>query len=233
MMKETTTRVFCPTIDGQLLTTNIDACLSPMQSGNVALMIGTNKDEATMFTRKGLEMVPTNSKDLDRDFLYVLKPDEKLRITSSYKKYPSKRAVLDLVTDGVFRIPAIRMAECQSKHSPVYMYRFEWSSFLLNLAGKRSFHGLELPFVFGNTEIEASKLLRVIATKKLRKRLSSEMQQAWINFARYGNPNGEQKETWKKFDTGERATMIFNRKTELVADPDGEQRKAWDGVAYY
>ncbi len=233
MMKETTTRVFCPTIDGQLLTTNIDACLNPTQSGHVALMIGTNKDEATMFTRKGLEMVPTKSKELEKDFLYVIKEDEKLRITSAYKQYPRKRGVLDLVTDGVFRIPAIRMAECQSKHSTVYMYRFEFTSFLLNLTGKRSFHGLELPFVFGNTENKVSKLLKVLANKKTRLRLSSEMQLAWINFARYGNPNGEHGNTWKNYDVKDRSTMIFNRKTKLVNDPGSTQRKAWDGVDYY
>ena len=59
------------------------------------------------------------------------------------------------------------------------------------------------------------------------------MQTAWINFARYGNPNGKDAENWKRFDTNERATMIFDRKCTLITDPDQVQRKAWEGVSYY
>ncbi len=234
MVKKTPNKVFSPTIDGQLLSTDIAACLSPQQSGNVALMIGTNKDESTMFASRRLQMAPDNAKDLEREFFYVFKPGEKEKVTAAYTKYPRKRGVLDLLTDAVFRIPAIRMAECQSKHSPVYMYRFEWSSFALNLAGLRSFHGLEIPFVFGTTEGRAGKLLKVIATKKTIARLGGKMQQAWINFARYGNPNGNSgSNEWKPFDEKGYATMIFNRQSVLVEDPDATQRKAWEGVSYY
>jgi para-nitrobenzyl esterase len=234
MIKETPYKVFSPTIDGRFLTTDIFQCLSPTQSGNVSLMIGTNKDEATMFASRKLKMAPNNSKDLEREFFYAFKPHEKERIISAYKKYPRKRGVLDLLTDAVFRIPAIRLAECQSRHSPVYMYRFEYSSFLLNLIGLRSFHGLEIPFVFGNTQDgRTGKLIKFIATKKTIKQLSESMQTAWLNFARYGNPNGKESETWKPFDTDIRATMIFDRISFPVNDPDAEQRKAWEGVQYY
>jgi para-nitrobenzyl esterase len=98
----------------------------------------------------------------------------------------------------------------------------------------RSFHGLEIPFIFSNTEGgRTGKLIRYIATKKTIKKLSSTMQSAWVNFARYGNPNGKEQETWKPFDTDFRATMIFNKSSTLVNDPDSEQRKVWEGVQYY
>jgi para-nitrobenzyl esterase len=226
--------VFSPTIDGKLLTTDIFQCLSPAQSGNVSLLIGTNKDEATMFASRRLKMAPNNSRDLEREFFHVFKPGEKEKVVSAYKKYPRKRGVLDLLTDAVFRIPAIRLAECQSRHSTVYMYRFEYSSFLLNLSGLRSFHGLEIPFVFGNTEEgRTGKLMKYVATKKTAKTLTAQMQGAWLNFARYGNPNGKEPEIWKPFDTDIRATMIFDRKCAPVNDPDADQRKAWEGVQYY
>lgn len=234
MIKETPYKVFSPTIDGSFITTDIFQCLSPAQSGNVALMIGTNKDEATMFASRKLKMAPDNSKDLEAQFFHVFKPEEKKRITAAYKKYPRKRGVVDLLTDAVFRIPAIRLAECQSKHSPVYMYRFEYSSFLLNLAGLRSFHGLEIPFVFGNTEGgRTGRLIKYIASRKTIKTLTTQLQGAWLNFARYGNPNGKEDTAWKPFDTELRTTMIFDRNSAPVNDPDAEQRKAWEGVQYY
>ncbi len=233
MIAETPNKVFSPTIDGKLLVNDISTCLSPAQSGNVALMIGTNKDESSMFASRKLKMAPRNAKQLEKEFFYLLTPEEQKRVTAAYTQYPNKRGVLDLLTDAIFRVPAIRVAECQSMHSPVYMYRFQWSSFLLNLSGMRSFHGLEIPFVFGNTEGRIGKILRLISTKKLVKRLSGEMQLSWINFARYGNPNGVGEGQWKPFDKDTRNTMLFDKKSIVVDDPDATQRKAWEGVSYY
>lgn len=233
MIAETPNKVFSPTIDGHLLKADIFTCLNPLQSPDVALMIGTNKDESTMFASKRLKMAPSTAAGLDKELFPVFRPEDKNKVIAAYPDYPKKRAVLNLLTDAVFRIPAIRLAENQSQHADVYMYRFEWSSFLLNVAGLRSFHGLEIPFVFGNKEGRSGRLLKLLATNRMIKSLSGQMQTAWINFARYGNPNGKDAENWKRFDTNERATMIFDRKCTLIADPDQVQRKAWEGVSYY
>ena len=232
MVANTNYKVFTPTIDGDVLTTDIFKCMKPDPESNVALMLGTNMNESTMFASRKLKMAPRNSKELEKYFDDVAK-DSKGKVTSAYAGYPKKKAVLDILTDAVFRIPNIRLAECRSQFAPVYMYRFEWSSFLLNASGLKSFHGLEIPFVFGNSGGRIGKILKLIATKKLIARLSGEMQQSWINFARYGNPNGIGTETWKRYNTTERPTMIFNKESKLAQDPDAKQRAAWDGVSYY
>jgi para-nitrobenzyl esterase len=233
MIEKTTQKVFSPTIDGQFVTNDIFTCLNPKQSGDVALLIGTNKDESTMFASRRLRMVPSNAKALEKEFLCLISPEQQKRITSAYTAYPRKRGVLDLLTDAVFRMPAVRVADCQSVHSPVYMYRFEWNSFLLKLAGLRSFHGLEIPFVFGNNEGRNGKLLRLIASKKRIKSLTGQIQQSWINFAHYRSPNKPDTNNWKAYDSKERATMIFDKKSRLVMDPDANIRQAWEGVYYY
>ncbi|HLP51865.1 MAG TPA: carboxylesterase family protein, partial [Chitinophagales bacterium] len=233
MVEHTNYKVFSPTIDGKLLTEDIFKCQKPDVNGGVELMLGTNKHEATMFASRKLKMAPRTSKGLEKYFDEVTSNDSKVKVTSAYKHYPRTKGVIDILTDAVFRIPAIRLAECHSMYAPVYMYRFEWSSFALNVVGLRSFHGLEIPFVFNCTEGKTGKLLKLIATKKLIKRLSGEMQQAWVNFARYGNPNGTGEQVWKPYSVNDRSTMIFNRKSGLQQDPDGKQRAAWEGVSYY
>ncbi len=233
MVKETNQKVFSPTVDGDILTGDIFKCMKPALGGEVPVMIGTNKHEATMFASKKLAMAPRTSKGLEKYFDEVTNEKSKKQVLASYPKYPKTSAVIDVLTDAIFRIPAVRLAECRSTYAPVYMYRFEWSSFALNIAGLKSFHGLELPFVFHCTEGKTGKLLKLICTKKTIKRLSGQMQQSWVNFARYGNPNGTGQQTWKPYTANERNTMIFNRKSELVLDPDGTQRKAWEGVSYY
>jgi para-nitrobenzyl esterase len=232
MVDNTNQKVFSPTIDGDILTDDIFKCLKPEQDRNVALMIGTNKDEASVFASKSLHMMPGNAKGLNKYFDEVAK-ESREKVTKAYANFPRKSGVLDILTDAVFRIPAIRLAECHSMSAPTYMYRFEWNSFALKLAGLKAFHGLEIPFVFGNTEKGIGKILKAIATKKLIERLSNEMQNAWLNFARYSNPNGTGVQTWLPYSITDRATLIFNRKTELVHDPDKQKREAWDGVVYY
>lgn len=233
MVEHTNYKVFSPTIDGKLLTDDIFKCQKPDVTTPVELMIGTNKHEATMFASKRLKMAPRTAEGLEKYFDQVTTPESKVKVTKAYAKYPRTSGVIDILTDAVFRIPAIRLAECRSMYAPVYMYRFEWSSFALNVAGMKSFHGLELPFVFGSYDGNQGKLLKVIATKRLINRLSGQMQDAWINFARYGNPNGNGEQVWKPYTTNERATMIFDKRSRLAIDPDGKQRAAWDGVVYY
>lgn len=233
MIDSTNQKVFSPTIDGQLLTNDIFKCMKPDLANRVPVMIGTNHDEATMFASKKLKMMPDNSEGLDKYFSEATSKENHKKVVTAYSNYPKKSGVMDILTDAIFRIPAIRIAECRSTYAPVYMYRFEWSSFLLNISGRKSFHGLEIPFVFQSTEGKTGKLLKAIATKKLIARLSGEMQTAWINFARYGNPNGNGEVTWKPYSVEDRSTMIFSRKSKLLQDPDSKQREAWDGVVYY
>lgn len=232
MMKETNYKVFSPTIDGRLLNGDIYySCLNPEQSGNVSLMIGTNRNESSMFAGKSLHMMPSKAKDLEAQYLNSFSVEQKNRIVSSYESYPKKKAVFDILTDGVFRNPAIRLAECQGIHSPVYMYRFDFAPTALKLAGMGAFHGLEIPFVFGNREDKFGKLVKVIATNKTGERLTEEMQTAWLNFARSGNPNGTAG-NWQPYDQDTRATMLFNKESKVVLDPDSKQRMAWEGVKY-
>ena len=226
-------KVFSPTIDGELLTHDIFKCMKPEVGGIVPVLIGCNRNESSMFASKRLKIAPNNAKDLEKYFDAVTTQESKTKVTTAYSKYPRKSAVLDILTDAVFRVPSIRLAECRSLYAPVYMYRFEWSSFALNISGLGSFHGLEIPFVFGNHEGKLGGLLKLIATKKLANRLTDQMQTAWLNFARYGNPNGKGEETWKPYTVDERATMIFSKESKLVKDPDAKQRAAWDGVVYY
>ncbi len=233
MVAETNEKVFSPTIDGDILTGDIFKCMKPEIGGKVALMIGTNMNESTMFASKRLKMAPRTSKELEKYFDAVTTKEEKEKVLAAYSNYPRKSGVTDILTDAIFRVPAIRLAECRSTYSSVYMYRFEWTSFALNVSGLKSFHGLEIPFVFGNEQGKLGGFLKVIATQKLIARLSGEMQQAWINFARYGNPNGTGAETWKPYSAADRSTMIFNKKSHVVQDPNGTQRAAWQGVKYY
>jgi para-nitrobenzyl esterase len=56
------------------------------------------------------------------------------------------------------------------------------------------------------------------------------MSEAWLAFARRGDPGHDGIPDWPAYDTDDRATMVFDRQTELAFDPFPAERVAWDGV---
>ena len=57
-----------------------------------------------------------------------------------------------------------------------------------------------------------------------------ERAEAWLAFARSGNPTHAGTANWPEYDTSRRATMVFDAESGRVDDPAGAQRRAWDAV---
>ena len=118
------------------------------------------------------------------------------------------------------RINAIKLAERKyaQGQAPVYMYLFAWRS--PALGGKLGApHTVEIPFVFDNTDIPKVMTAGGLDVKALAARTS----EAWIQFARSGNPNHEGLPNWPAYTTGERATMVFDNACKVVDDPGSEE----------
>jgi len=132
-----------------------------------------------------------------------------------------------VLTDAIFRVPSIRVAEAQSaRRQNTWMYMFSWPS--PTVAGARACHAIELPFVFGNFKGQVAKLVGTQAPQAL----SNTIQDAWAAFARTGNPNASGVPSWKAYSTGARATMVFNTTTSQQDDPEGQNRMVWNGVPF-
>jgi len=54
------------------------------------------------------------------------------------------------------------------------------------------------------------------------------MRQAWVAFARSGNPNHEGLVKWPAYDVASRATMFFDRDTAVIDAPHEEERLFWE-----
>jgi para-nitrobenzyl esterase len=234
LMKEIKTeptllKVFCPTIDGDFIPHDLLSTIKAGQCTGIDLLIGTNKNEANLFAMKKLNMAPTTADQL-APYIKHIPADKKTALFNTYKDYPSRDGILDLITDGLFAMPAIQLAGYQCEYASTYMYRFDWCSKPLKTVGLKACHGLELPFVFGTFHTNLGKKVLLFANKKRIHNLSDQIQTAWLNFAHTGNPNAAGNETWKKYKDTDRSTMIFDKQTLLQNDPGSQQRKAWTGV---
>jgi len=53
--------------------------------------------------------------------------------------------------------------------------------------------------------------------------LATRVSQAWVNFARNGNPNHSGLPEWKRFDAQSKTTMVFNDRCEAKDNLDTAQ----------
>jgi hypothetical protein len=76
-------------------------------------------------------------------------------------------------------------------------------------------HTMEVPFVFDNVDGCKSE----VGDGPERYALAKNMSDAWVAFARDGNPNHKGLPNWRPFDAQDRETMIFNTECKLVNAP--------------
>jgi para-nitrobenzyl esterase len=153
------------------------------------------------------------------------------RVIDTYKKlYPNKspsEIYFLLCTDRRMRMGSIMLAERKFKQgkAPVYLYLFAWRS--PALGGKLGApHTVEIPFVFDNTDIP--KVMTTGGSEV--KALAAKVSEAWIQFARSGNPNHKGLPNWPSYTIPERATMVFDNTCQAINDHGSVERKLWESL---
>ena len=209
---------WAPTVDGSVLPRQPFSPDAPEQSKDVPMMIGTTIHEFSLSTY--VPQLRTIDKSAAIEYLktkYGEKTEEFLRLfENTYPDYQPK----DLIdTDFTFRPSAIEQAMIKARQggAPVYTYMFAWESPVLD-GILRSTHCMEIPFVFNNADIHAS----MTGGGKDALELAEKMSQAWINFARTGDPNTEDLPQWPAYNCSEGAAMIFNDDCEVRYNHDKE-----------
>jgi para-nitrobenzyl esterase len=122
-----------------------------------------------------------------------------------------------------FRMGAVRLASLRAEAggAPSWNYIFQWQTPVFD-GRPRAFHGLDVPFVFANTD-----LCDQATGGGLRPRaLASVMAATWARFARTGNPNGGKLPYWPAFTPENSAAMLFEDHSRIALDPDPAFRKA-------
>ena len=191
---------------------------APEQSKDIPVMLGTTIHEFTMstympqfrnITREGaIEFLKTKYGEKTAEFVEIFD-----------KTYPDAQPEDMIDTDFIFRPGTTELAGIKSRQggAPVYTYLFCWESPVLD-GILRSTHCMEIPFVFNNADVHAT----MTGGGPEAIRLADVMSQAWINFARTGNPDTEELPEWPAYDCTEGATMFFNNECEVRYNHDKE-----------
>lgn len=215
-----------PAMDGTIVAEHPFEPKAPSLSSNVPLMIGTVVKENgrnLIYPRTASEAI---TQDELRKRVTEKHPGRADAIISAFRDlYPGLTPVdlLERIEDTAPRNAAILQAQrkAQLNAAPAFLYLFAWHTSAFD-GGPGAFHGAEVPFVFDNTD----RCAPITGGTSEARSLAARMSDAWVHFARTGNPNHPGLPEWPAFATDRVQTMVFDNTCEVKDNHDREARES-------
>ena len=224
---------FRPLIDGDILPKLPLKAFGDGYCKDIDFMIGSNSEEFKLFLAapqfQGLTGEKLESMLIGFLSMAGISMNKGKELLELYKKEEEGSSLVDILTiltsDAMFRIHSSHYLEAHNLHnSNTYNYLFTMKSPLMD--GKLgSCHALEIPFVFGTTKIP--RLDEFAGKGPDVEMVCEQMMDAWIAFARTGNPNADSIPDWPAYETEKRSTMVFGKDTKVVEKYHDKHREAW------
>ena len=218
--------VFSPTVDGRILPQHPFYPKASPVSADVPVMIGSTRTEMTLFSLDDPSAFSLNDEEM-RARVTNLLGGQATTMINLYRKLNPGASPSDIyfliASDHRYVAPTMIIAQRRAElgKGSVYLYYFTWET---PVQGGRlkSPHTMEIPFAFDNVQISA----RITGGGADAVALADKISDAWIAFARTGNPNTPKLPHWPAYDADNRATMVINNVCRVVHDPLREQRLA-------
>jgi para-nitrobenzyl esterase len=230
--------LFAPVVEGELLPERPLRALCQGAARDVELLIGSTRDEMRLYV--GAPFEPRDEDALAAVVAAQLPGDAHTRgaraaaLVEAYRGARRARGertsppdlLWAILTDLYLRVPATRLAAGHARHQPeTRMYLFTWASPARDGAFG-SCHALDLPFTFGN--LDAPGMAGFAGTGEAAQRLAANLMEAWLGFARRGDPAHAGIGAWPAYEAGQRITMELGARCGAREAPREAERAAWD-----
>jgi para-nitrobenzyl esterase len=201
----TTSRTIGPTVDGDFLPEQPRTLYESGNFNKVPYLLGSNTDEGTLFTAAN---VITTEAQYDAALkMQYMSAAEAIKALYSLDKFadakpnPAHAALSRVAGDARLVCTTTDTARLAAAHAPaVYTYNFDIPVRMgLSPTFLGATHGAELVYVFQTSPSFEEK---ETATSEL-------MQRYWTNFARTGDPNGDDAPEWPTFSNESDRRMNF------------------------
>jgi para-nitrobenzyl esterase len=214
-----------PVLDGRSVPRHPFMPDAPALSADIPVIVGANKDETTVL------FPPPDAFDLDwaglRKHLTKAMPRVEIdKLIEQLRRLRPQATPSDLyftvTTELGMGTNARTLATRKARQgaAPVYLYRLEWET-PVNGGRLRAHHGLDVPLMFDN--VANAPGLRASGSTDAQ-RVADAMSDAWLTFARTGNPNAPGLAYWPAFEPEMQPTMVFDAVSRAKSDPIRELR---------
>lgn len=211
-----------PVVDGRILPHQPFDPDAPAQSADVPLLIGTCLEDFGF----GLRDKSDNEASLHA-YAEEQAPGHADEVLAAYRRlYPAKRPYLlkaMISTDVRTRRNAVIQAERKAAQhaAAAYLYRWDWPA--PGGDGRwGAVHGTDLSPSLSNPTTPMS--MNTAGARVMARRIG----QAFITFAKTGDPNNRAIPLWPPYDPDRRPVMIFDTETRVADDPDRDLRLLWN-----
>jgi para-nitrobenzyl esterase len=219
---------FSPVVDGKYMPNHPFDPVAAPTGLNVPVIVGTNRDESATFLAGDPKRRRLSDAEL-RQRLLPLCGDRVDNLIAIYKKSRPQATPWDLLigiqSEGSRR-SSITLAERKAAAggAPVFMYLVNYQSDFLGGLFKAG-HGVEIAYVFDVVDD-----VPYVGSQPDRHEFAAAMSEAWLAFARTGNPSHPGIPKWEPYTEKNRATMVFDMPSKLVIDPYRNELDAWKGM---
>jgi para-nitrobenzyl esterase len=209
---------FGPVIDGSVLPSALFVDKAPVISADVPMIIGTTLNEfATGMNNPDFKLMTEAELESRIEPLYAGRAK---KIISAFRHRTPGAKPYELwsrIASAPVRQAAIKQAASKAalNEAPAYLYWFAWQTPVFD-GRPQAFHCAELPFVFYNTD----KCATMTGGGPDARALAGKVADAWIQFARTGNPNHRGIPYWPKFTPKTVPTMMLDNVVKLGLNPD-------------
>jgi para-nitrobenzyl esterase len=216
------TQGFSPVVDGKIIPAHPFHPTASAVSADVPVMLGSTRTELTSSAdREAFSL----SEDAMRGRIHDLLGDSAGSTIEVYRKTNPGATPSDIyfliASDYRYSGPVMKIAERRAAlgKGPVYLYYFRWET-PVDGGRLKSPHTIEIPFAFDNVKIAQ----RLTGGGPEAMALADKVSDAWIAFARTGNPHTSKLPRWTPFNATDRPTMVFDNESKVENDPIRHER---------
>jgi para-nitrobenzyl esterase len=215
---------FAPVVDEKVLPAHPFDPQASEISADVPMIVGTTLNEFVSAINHPEYEEMTDAEMVQK--VETMFPGKSANIVVAFKQRTPNAKPFDIwshIAASTVRENAIK--QCKAKaalgKAPAYLYWFTWQTPVLD-GRPRAFHCAEIAFAFDNTD----RCENMTGGGADAHALAAKVSDAWIHFARTGDPSHPGIPKWTQFSPETVPTMIFDNKTELVNNPDGGEQKS-------
>lgn len=215
---------FSPTVEGKIVPQHPFHPVASAVSADVPVLCGSTRTEMTLSSDAAAFSL---DEDGMRRRVQNLLGENAAPVMEVYRRANPKATASDIyfliASDYRYGAPMMKIAERRAAlgKAPVYLYYFTWET-PVDGGRLKSPHTMEIPFAFDNVKISA----RMTGGGPEAMALADKVSDAWIAFARTGDPNTPKLPHWPPFNPTNRPTMVINNVSKVEKDPIREQRLA-------